>query len=626
MTSSYQNFRAAIYSPVYQVLKMADPEWLRATFDLMSSHIKIGRVYLETHRDMVVAEEATLVAAKQFLESRGVNVAGGITITVNERARFKTYCYSNPEHRQKLIDIITLTARLFDEFILDDFFFTNCKCPLCVAAKGERSWTDFRLAQMTEAAQNLILGPARTANPKVKVVVKYPNWYEHFQGLGFNLETQPPIFDGIYTGTETRDPSLSNQHLQAYEGYAIMRYFENIKPGGNGGGWVDPFGSRYVDRYAEQLWLTAFAKAREITLFDYGSIQRPLDESMRAPWQDQATSFSFDAILADVRQRKEAGTLPPAVPVPPPPWLPAGQPSTLPPEANFALAAGAAFEQVDQFLGKLGNPVGVKSYKPFHSHGEDFLHNYLGMLGIPMDIVPHFPAEANTILLTEAARFDADIVAKIKRQLMDGKTVIITSGLLRELQGKGIEDIVELRYTDRKLSTKQFLIGWNQVYTADEEILVPQIEYLTNDSWEEISCMGGVTGSPLFHSADYGNSKLYVLTIPDNFGDLYRLPAEVLTRIKVTVTQDLPVRLEAPSQVALFVYDNGTFIVESFRDENANVRLVLADTAGQIEDILTGEKLSGEELLDWFGKKTGKKAFAASIKPHSFRVFRVAQD
>ena len=69
-------------------------------------------------------------------------------------------------------------------------------------------------------------------------MIKYPNWYDHFQGLGFNLEAQPAMFDGIYTGTETRDPS-SSQHLQAYLGYNIFRYFENLKPGGNGGGWVD---------------------------------------------------------------------------------------------------------------------------------------------------------------------------------------------------------------------------------------------------------------------------------------------------------------------------------------------------------------------------------------------------
>ncbi len=114
---------------------------------------------------------------------------------------------------------------------------------------------------------------------------------------------------------------------------------------------------------------------------------------------------------------------------------------------TIARAAGYTFEKVDKFLGKLGRPVGVKSYKPYHSTGEDFLHNYLGMCGIPMDLVPQFPAAEKMILLTECAKFDPALVAKIKGQLQDGKSVVITSGLLRALQGKGIEDIAELRYT-----------------------------------------------------------------------------------------------------------------------------------------------------------------------------------
>jgi hypothetical protein len=101
---------------------------------------------------------------------------------------------------------------------------------------------------------------------------------------------------------------------------------------------------------------------------------------------------------------------------------------------------------VDKFVGQLGRPVGVKTYKPFHSSGEDHLPSYLGMIGIPMDIVPEFPAAEKTILLTEQAKFDPAIVAKIKTQLTGGKTVIITSGLLKALQGKGLEDIIELEF------------------------------------------------------------------------------------------------------------------------------------------------------------------------------------
>ncbi len=95
------------------------------------------------------------------------------------------------------------------------------------------------------------------------------------RGWALTWRQNPNMFDGIYTGTETRDAVYSDQHLQPYESYLIIRYFNSIAPGRNGGGWVDPFGSAYLDRYAEQFWLTLFAKAPEITMFDYGSLQTP---------------------------------------------------------------------------------------------------------------------------------------------------------------------------------------------------------------------------------------------------------------------------------------------------------------------------------------------------------------
>ena len=179
-----------------------------------------------------------------------------------------------------------------------------------------------------------------------------------------------------------------------------------------------------------------------------------------------------------------------------------------------------------------------------------------------------------------------------------------------------------MEVTDRKQTTRDFLIGWNRIYSASRPVLVPIVHYLTNDSWEEISCMGGTTGTPLLHSAQYGYNKLYVLTIPDNFDDLYALPTEVLTRIREVVTKGLFVRLEAPGNVSLFLYDNDTFIVESFLDHSVDIRLVVDERFPHIQDILSGEALSGEDMLDWRGQKTAKKGYAVTIKPHSFRVFK----
>ena len=274
----YEHFKVSVYSRAYETREMNDVKWIEPRWSEISRQVHVDKIYLETHRDLIVVSEATLEAAKKFFADRGVQTAGGITLTVNERNRFETFCYTNPEHRRKVKEIVEYTARHFDEIILDDFFFTNCKCDLCIRAKGDKSWTEYRLELLAEAARDLIVGPAKAVNPKVKMVIKYPNWYEHFQGLGFNLEVEPALFDGIYTGTETRDPS-GNQHLQQYLGYLIFRYFENLKPGGNGGGWVDTGGLTYLDRYAEQLWLTLFAKAPEITLFDLRQVQRPLPPS-----------------------------------------------------------------------------------------------------------------------------------------------------------------------------------------------------------------------------------------------------------------------------------------------------------------------------------------------------------
>jgi len=604
IADDYQNFKTAIYTRVYEVKKMADPEWLENSFSLISKSIKVNKIYLETHRDMVMVEEDDLIRIKQFFQNRGIPVSGGITITVNEGNRFQTYCYTNPEHRKKLKEVVEFTARHFNEIILDDFFFTSCKCASCIKAKGSQSWTEFRLQLLTEAARDLILKPARTVNPDVTMIIKYPNWYEHFQGLGYNLEAEPKMFDKLYTGTETRDPVYSHQHLQNYQSYMIFRYFENIKPGGNAGGWVDTGGMRYIDRYAEQIWLTLFAKAPEITLFDYRQMLIPIRAELRADWQGSGTSFDFNTMIAPVQN--EDGT-----------W---------PESATMALAAGHALDVADQVAGHLANPVGVQSYKPFHSTGEDFLHNYLGMAGIPIDLVPEFPSEANILLLAETAGHDPDLIQKMKKHLMKGKTLIITSGLLGVLQNQGLDDIVELKYTNRKALVNEFMIGRMRTVQSKDKILIPQIHYLTNDSWEEITCMDGPNGWPILHSADYAGGKLFVLTIPDNFSDLYQLPPEVWKRIKQTLMADLYVRVDGPAKIALFAYDNHTFIVESFLAEDSAIDILVDPRFSEITDMLSGDTLEGESIKSktYWGFKIGedKTKFSLSIKPHSFRIFQ----
>ena len=578
--------------------------YLKPAWDEITRQLKVDKVYIETHRDLLLVDQNTLDIVKKFFRDRGVEIAGGITFTISEPNRFQTFCYSDPNDRKKVKEIAEYTAKNFNEVILDDFFFTDCKNDGAIKDKGTRSWTDYRLSLMEEAARNLVVGPAKAVNPKVKMIIKFPNWYEHFQGLGFNLEKEPSIFDGIYTGTETRDAVLLAQHLQPYHGYNIFRYFSNIKPGGNGGGWVDPGAMGNFDRYAEQLWITTFAKAPETTLFDFRQLLRPIIPSDRAPWQGQQTSFDFDEMMKPVN-------------------LNGGEPVK---PTTIARAAGYAFETVDKFLGKLGNPVGIKSYRPYNAVGEDYLQSFLGMIGLPMDESPEFPKEDSVILLTQEAAFDKDIVSKIKAQLVQGKSVIITSGLLKSLQGKGIEDIAEIRYTDRKAFVKDFVVGFGKTAQSAKPILIPQIAYLTNDSWEMLSAIDGPNGWPILHEADYSKGKFYVLVIPDNFADLYNMPAPALNILRKALCSQMKVQIEGPSNVSIYVYDNNTCVVESFLPETTEINLVTTKEYKKLTDLQTNETFPGTARAAqrmWFlPKDNGTNAFTISIKPHSFRVFK----
>ncbi len=597
----YQNFGVAVYVRAYEVRKMKDPAWLAANWAVVEKQVKVDKVYLETHRDLIIIDDATLQAAKKFFAGKGIATAAGIAYVKNERNLFETFCYTKAEDRAKVKEIIEVSARNFDEVILDDFFFTSCKCAECVKAKGDKSWTEYRLELLTQVSRELIAA-ARAVNPKVKLTIKYPNWYEHFHGMGYNLEAQPGMFDRIHAGTETRNSDYNHQHLQPYQSYEQIRYFENIAPGRANGGWVDTGGRVVADRYAEQLWLTMLAKAPEMILFAMHELLEPLKPEDRAAWQGQGTSFDYDALA---KNAAAAGVE----------------------KATWARAAGAALEQIDPVVGALGKPVGIASYRPYHSSSdEDFLHNYLGGLGLPIDLRPEFPSDAPLVLLTAGAAADPEIVAKIKAQLVAGKDVVITSGLLRAIQDRGFRrEIAEVYVSEHRSATSEmwgYPLGWGAKVKLDAEITIPELRYNTNDSWELIASMTRGLGYPIVHYVPYANAKLYVLTMPENLADLYAFPAPVLNFIRQIASKGLFARLEGPAHVALMEYDNRAVVVESFRDEASEVKVVTGSDVKKMKNVVTGEIVEGK--LEKVGRSmmgpppAEHRAFALTVKPHSF--------
>ena len=246
------------------------------------------------------------------------------------------------------------------------------------------------------------------------------------------------------------------------------------------------------------------------------------------------------------------------------------------------------------------------------------------MIGLPMDMYPAFPEGRKTVLLTEQAAADPALTEKIDRQLKAGGDVFITTGLLKAVPEK-IAPICELRCDDLKAIVNDF----GRYGKSEKDILIPQVRYWTNDSWEVVSAgrplTGGVSGWPILHRCIYSQGTLYVLTIPDDFGNLYDYPEGALNEIRRRMSRDMDLYLEGPAKVSLFVYDNKTVIVENFNDEPVNVKLVGTAGLKKLTDLETGETIDAavEQMPAFFRRMAAPSPKAAmTIKPHSYRAFR----
>ena len=370
---------------------------------------------------------------------------------------------------------------------------------------------------------------------------------------------------------------------------------------------MDTGAVRYIDGYAEQLWDTMLAKAPAIMLFKWTELLNPALPGQRESWSAIHTSFDYSQLINDYEKQHP------------------GMRSTM------AGAAGYALGQIDPIIGALGKPIGIASYKPFQSSGEDFLQNYLGMIGIPMEMYPQFPQDAKVVLLTKEAAFDPQIVAKIKAQLQAGRNVVITSGLVQELQDKGLNDIVDVRYTSRKAMVNQYAGAFGGPYDTGQnnrDVLIPIIEYVTNDAVPMVRAIANGNGFPdpafasIIPKGPFSSSPS-----PDNFSDLYSYPPTVVSSIKNFVLGDFPVRLDGPTQVSLFAYDNHTFVVESYLDHPVAVTVSTTDGVANIKNLESGDTVTGNAATPQrgFGGRilpTGNRInFQISLQPHSYAAF-----
>ena len=538
----FQQFKTASYAHAEYLCK-TDLPMLKEKIEEFLTWLPLDKVYLETHRGIYDVPREKMEAIKELFASYGIKTSGGITSTLSiegheKHTIFDVLCYTDSVYRKRYLEIVRDTAKMFDEIILDDFFFTSCRCSECIEAKKDRSWPEYRLDLMAGLAEEIVAA-AREENPDCFFIIKYPNWYESYQDCGYNPQVQRDIFDGIYTGVEARNPQYDAQHIQRYLSYSLIRFMEQSAPGRNGGGWFDEGGSSdNMNAFVEQASLALFAGARELTLFNF--------ESM--------ASSPLTAVL------------------------------------------GQQLERMDQVLGHLGTPMGVSVYEPFDAEGEDQLMNYLGMCGVPLEPTPVFCEEAPSMLLTASSAKDPDVVEKLKEYVRKGGHAVITSGFLSSTMDRGIRDMTTAVPTGRRASGNVYFVdNYNRNHRfyceGRRPVDLQVLDYKTNATWCQIGLITDECNFPLMLEDFYGEGNLYTLNIPDDFSQLYRLPKDVLTDISRVMTRNLPVFLSADAKYGLFEYDNSTFAVYSFRPVDENLEIILrGDEYKGIVDLETGRE------------------------------------
>jgi hypothetical protein len=360
----------------------------------------VTKVYLEVYRDNYRAERSTLEQARQrFLDTK-FDVSGCVTTTVvgkpSTNWKPTISCYTDPPTQTNLQSIFEYAASLFDEIMIDDFWFTDCTCTNCDAARvaktvsiGDRTypvhgdtWEDYRCELMTRLSKERVLAPAKRVNPRARLIIKYPQWYDNFHERGYEVLRETAEFDRIWVGTETRDYGDRRWGgTPQYEGYFIMRWLGGIGGAKCGGGWYDPLGT--TERtYLEQARQTILAGAHESMLFAYGPLQRDT-----GPKNIEALRAAIPELLS--------------------------------------VAGQVAHRHV----------IGIAAYKPPNSHpgNEKRVFDFIGMLGLPLVPCHQFPTNAPAAFFSLHSLKDADLAGNLSAFIRSGKPVLLTTGLRKSL-------------------------------------------------------------------------------------------------------------------------------------------------------------------------------------------------
>ncbi len=547
----WSHLRYAIYftSPEIQKL-LLDTASMRETMEYLAP-VRPEKVYLEcSNRGELDVPQLKEIAGR--FRALGISVSGAMVPNVPGGPM----CYNNPDHLAQLEKRSRAVARVFDEFILDDWLFTTCTCEKCVAGRGKSTWADYRTKLILEQSKKFIIDPAREVHPGIRIIIKYPNWYEGHRENGYDVLNETHQFDAMAVGIETRTRATHDQHIPIYSGYVFQKWWGGVDPSKWIGSWLDNYTMKgKADDYVAQVWQAVLAQAPEIILWSGGHLHH---------------SGPFSDVYPHLRE-----------------LLP-----------EFDRAAGLLN----------GAPRGVPMYLPYGSEGEYNVFGYLGMAGIPIDPVGRFPAESQNAIFTRHSLRDPDLAEKMLARLRNGRDVSMTWELFCRLQDTEFRNMLNLIEPGGSVSSSVFRtrVGWNdQLTTSERPFVFPRIATTTWPYVRDVAVVREDNDFGVLMSVKYLNGTLRIVNTPENMYDLLKLPAPVLTMIRRALSGDLGVHLVGPGGVAMYLFGTGQYVLYNMSDETAAVSLRFEGKTGESgwRELFHGTQLTvsehkGQEHVD----------------------------
>jgi len=524
----------------------------------------ITKVFIETYRSGTVADEELLVDVRDFFKKNGIDVVGGIATVpgkdfgVRQEGQLGWFNYQHPETQKNLEKVTRLTARVFDEVIIDDFLCSADTSELSNKARGKKSWAQYRMDLLTDLSENLFIKTARDENPDVTIIIKYPQWYDRFHMFGYDVVREPKLYDKVWVGTETRGPITQRMgFVQPYEGFVNFRWLNSCSNGKVAGAWFDHIDCNEYD-FINQTYQTILAGAKEIVLFNY-----------------------YDLMNGHKGH-------------------------------HFLRRQFSSLVQLAQMVAQ--QPVkGIYGYKPPHSDNESeyYIFDFLGMIGVPLLPTSQYPENADVIFLSSQAATDKNLLEKMKSSISSGKTIVITPGLLKAMSNnEQLLKMAGIQSVECGSQTQVKNIIWdNKKIPLEKSIYLPATIYASG-AQPLLVGENSKKGLPFLTKKEHASGgKVFVLNVHTFTEADFRainevllapkpipwldLPEEWLNVVRESFLEPLKISFKGEGRISLHQFGD-EFVICNFNDYDVEAKLNLE------------KYIENESGFDYINKVTGQ--------------------